>query len=89
MSLYSGGFSGRYPMRRRTSADCSKTSNPQTRTVPVVAGRKPVMTRSVVVLPAPFGPRKPSISPGDAEKETSWTAVRSPYRLLRFATSIM
>ena len=51
-------------MRRRTSADCSKTSKPQTRTVPEVAGRKPVMIRIVVVLPAPFGPRKPSISPG-------------------------
>src|SRR5262249_15294507 len=76
-------------MRRRTSADCSKTSKPHTRTVPEVAGRNPVMTRRVVVLPAPFGPRKPRISPGWAVKERSWTAARSPYRLLRFATSIM
>ena len=65
-------------MRRRTSADCSKTSKPHTRTVPDVAGRKPVMMRSVVVLPAPFGPRKPRISPGAAVNETSWTAARSP-----------
>ena len=76
-------------MRRRTSADCSKTSNPSTRTVPLVAGMKPVMIRMVVVLPAPFGPRNPRIWPGTAVNDTSCTATRSPYRLLRCATSIM
>ena len=45
-------------MRVRTSADCSKTSKPPTRTVPDVAGRKPVRMRMVVVLPAPFGPEE-------------------------------
>ena len=76
-------------MRRRTSPDCSKTSKPSTRTVPLVAGMKPVMMRIVVVLPAPLGPRKPRICPGSAVNETSRIADRSPYRLLRFATSIM
>ena len=33
------------------------------------------MMRIVVVLPAPFGPRKPRICPGAAVNETSWTAV--------------
>ena len=30
--------------------------------------------RSVVVLPAPFGPRKPTIEPRGTVKLTSWTA---------------
>src|SRR6185369_3151761 len=76
-------------MRFRTSADCSNTSNPATRTVPSVAGRKPVMTRMVVVFPAPFGPRKPRIWPGTAENDTSSTAARSPKRFVRCATSII
>ena len=59
MSLYSGGLSGRYPIRLRTSNESSNISYPATLTVPLVAGMKPVMTRIVVVLPAPFGPRKP------------------------------
>src|SRR5439155_18207764 len=76
-------------MRRRTSVDCSKTSKPSTRTVPEVAGMKPVMIRMVVVFPAPLGPRKPRICPSAAVNETSRIAARSPYRLLRFATSII
>ena len=43
--------------------DCSKTSNPPTVAVPDVAGMNPVSMRIVVVLPAPFGPRNPRISP--------------------------
>src|SRR5262245_15209448 len=35
----------------------------------------------VVVLPAPFGPRKPTISPFATSKERSWMMVRVPYRL--------
>ena len=37
----------------------------------------------VVDLPAPFGPRKPVTRPGSAVKETSSTAVKSPYFLVR------
>ena len=65
-------------MRRRTSLDWVKTSKPSTRTVPLVAGRKPVMMRMVVVLPAPFGPRKPRICPEGAVNEASRTAASSP-----------
>ena len=50
-------------MRLRTSYESSKMSKPATFTVPLVAGMKPVMIRIVVVLPAPFGPRNPRISP--------------------------
>ncbi len=36
----------------------------------------------VVVLPAPFGPRKPVTVPGSSSNETSSTTVRSPYFLV-------
>jgi len=65
-------------MRRRTSFDWSKTSNPSTRTVPDVAGMKPVMMRIVVVFPAPLGPRNPRICPLPAVNETPSMALRSP-----------
>ena len=42
----------------------------------------------VVVLPAPLGPKKPSISPRCAVKERSETAVCVPKRFVRLRTSI-
>ena len=45
--------------------------------------------RIVVVLPAPFGPRKPMISPLPTSKFRSWIAVWPAYRLVRFSTLIM
>ena len=45
--------------------------------------------RMVVVLPAPFGPRKPRISPFSTRKETPSTAVARPYLLVRLSTSII
>jgi hypothetical protein len=47
------------------------------------------MTRNVVVLPAPFGPRKPVTRPGRTVKLSPSTAVTGPERLLRPLTSIM
>src|SRR5260370_41889988 len=34
----------------------------------------------VVVLPAPFGPRNPTISPFPTVKDKSWMIVLAPYR---------
>ena len=48
-------------MRFLTSCGFSSTSKPATEALPDVGGRKQVRTRIVVVLPAPFGPRKPTI----------------------------
>src|SRR5476651_2731636 len=45
--------------------------------------------RIVVVLPAPFGPRKPTTSPRATVKERSSTAVCAAYRLVRCSTSII
>src|SRR5512136_2007238 len=45
--------------------------------------------RMVVVFPAPFGPRKPRISPFSTRNETPSTAVARPYLLVRLSTSII
>ena len=42
----------------------------------------------VVVLPAPFGPRNPKISPAPTEKPIPRTASTSPYVLVRSSTSM-
>ena len=60
-------------MRRRASIDCSNTSKPSIFTTPSVGGMKPVTIRMVVVFPAPFGPRKPTISPASTLKVIPWT----------------
>jgi hypothetical protein len=48
----------------------------------------PERQRSVVVLPAPFGPTNPMTSPARTEKERSLTAGKSPYNFVRPAASI-
>src|SRR3712207_3625658 len=57
--------------------------------VPDVAGISPVIIRIVVVLPAPFGPRKPVTVPDSSSKDTSSTTVRSPYFLVSPLTVII
>src|SRR5258708_38164050 len=42
----------------------------------------------MVVLPAPFGPRKPVIFPGFTLNDRSSTASVSPYRLVKPSSSI-
>ena len=42
--------------------------------------------RTVVVFPAPLGPRKPKTSPRPISKETSSNATRSPKRFVRWRT---
>ena len=42
--------------------------------------------RTVVVLPAPFGPRNPNTSPTPTSNETSSNATRSPNRFDRWST---
>ena len=73
-------------------------SRPMTDALPALGWRKPSSSRIVVDLPAPFGPRKPKISPSRTSIERSssartsgagcihggWTGgVRWPYRLDR------
>ncbi len=76
-------------MRRLTSSDWENTSKPAIRAVPPLAGMKQDRIFIVVDLPAPLGPRKPTICPFSTLKETSWIAVTGPYRFVRWSTWIM
>src|SRR2546423_4121265 len=51
--------------------------------LPLVGWTRPQSIRMVVVLPAPFAPRKPKIVPGAILKERSRTASVAPTDLLR------
>src|SRR6185503_2108598 len=62
---------------------------PSTVAVPASGRRKPVIIFIVVDFPAPFGPRKPRMSPRFTEKETPSTARFEPYVLTRPLTSII
>src|SRR5262249_33032180 len=76
-------------MRFLTSMGCCMTSKPATCAAPDVGGRKHVRMRMVVVFPAPFGPRKPTICPFCTSKETSSTAMLRAYRFDRLSTLII
>src|SRR6478736_4037669 len=67
-----------------TCIGCCTTSKPPTVTVPSVGGMYPVAIFIVVDFPAPFGPRKPTISPSPIENEMLSTAFWLPYILVRF-----
>src|SRR4051795_9353085 len=56
---------------------------------PDVGAVRPTMTRIVVDLPAPFGPRKPVTRPDWAVKETLSTAVKPAYLRVSDSTVIM
>ena len=45
---------------------------------PLVGSRIPASDRSVVVLPAPLGPMRPTISPAATWNDRSSTAVKVP-----------
>jgi hypothetical protein len=56
--------------------------------VPLVGFVSVVIIRTVVVLPAPLGPSRPSTVPGGTSKLTLSTAVLSPNLLTKSMASI-
>src|SRR5215813_13889768 len=58
-------------------------------TEPAVGLISPTSMRMVVVLPAPFGPRKPKTSEGLRSNETLSTIVRLPMTLVRLRAESM
>src|SRR3954465_4055291 len=69
---YRAGFSGGYPSRRREAKE--PAGKPATLARPLVGRTNPRRSLMVVVLPAPFGPRSPKISPRRTSIERSMTA---------------
>src|SRR5579859_4663901 len=76
-------------MRWRISSELAGSSrSPPTTADPEVGAISVPRIRTVVVLPAPLGPRKPNTSPCATLNDTSATAVRVPKSLVRWLTSI-
>src|SRR5881396_2707887 len=73
-------------MRRFTRDGSANTSTPATTADPSSASRRPSRISTVVVFPAPFGPRRPNTSPVSTWKLIPRTASISPYRLRRLFT---
>src|SRR5579875_3427128 len=59
------------------------------RTSPESGATRPAIIATVVVLPAPLGPSRPTVSPAATENDTPSTATFGPYRLARPTTSSM
>src|SRR6266849_5454212 len=83
------GRSGMKPSDALAASALVARSWPLMTTRPEVGLSNPAIIRIVVVLPAPFGPRKPWISPGATSRLTPSTAVKPPYFLTRFSTRII
>jgi hypothetical protein len=59
-------------------AGADATGLPLTSTRPAVGRASPTIIFSAVVLPAPFGPRKPVTAPARTANDRSSTACTSP-----------
>ena len=57
------------PIDARTRIGSLVTSTPSTRARPPSGGSSVVSTRTAVVLPAPFGPSRPSTRPAGRERD--------------------
>ena len=82
---WAGGFWNRIPQRR--AASCGGRSDVAASTShtwpssfpPVIAGASPAATRQRVLLPASFGPTRPTTSPGATDRSTASSAqARAP-----------
>src|SRR3954469_13671226 len=58
------------------------TSIPPTLADPLVGTTRVVSMPTVVVLPAPLGPRRPKISPRPTDRSSPFTAVMPPAKTL-------
>jgi len=65
------------------------TSRSKTERLPLVFGDMHWIILIIVVFPAPFGPRKPNISPCCTEKLIESTAVSEPYVLVSVSAQII
>src|SRR5713101_6925505 len=75
------------PRRHTSCAARPAMSPPSKRIEPALGGKVPAIRLKIVVLPEPFGPMRPRISPGLTAKDTPLTARNPPNRFARPATS--
>ncbi len=65
------------PISARSFAASLTTSRPMTRAVPAVGGSRVVRILTAVVLPAPFGPSRPSTVPVSTSRSIPHSASTS------------
>src|SRR5258708_1674997 len=70
------------PMRMRLCAACPRISSPSKRMLPSSFLSVPAMQLTSVLLPEPFGPMRPTRSPGRTAKSTLSSAVKPPNLLV-------
>ena len=75
------------PPRARLYTGSESTASPFMWMLPFAGLTKPVIASISVVLPAPFGPIRPTISPALTVTETSLTATTPPKRTVMFEAS--
>src|SRR5262245_30830465 len=75
-------------MRLRTCSASFRTFSPSTNASPEESGSSPVSIFITVVLPLPFGPRKPKTSPYSTSRSTFSTAVKLPNRRVKLRVTI-
>src|SRR5258708_34338114 len=83
------GRSGMKPREALAASGARARSWPLMVIRPLVGLSSPAMMRMVVVLPAPFGPRKPGISPGSTERLPPPTAGKGPDGLARAPPAVI
>src|SRR5260221_8614324 len=74
-------------MRRLAGSVAAARGGPAIRTSPRSGVSSPAAIETVVVLPAPFGPSRPTIWPARTENDTSVTATSDPNDFRRFLIS--
>ena len=84
----SSDSSGTRPILAFTSRACSGMDRPSSSMLPEVGGARPISMRMVVVLPAPFGPKKPKKLPRGTSRSSPSTAAFVPYTLRRLPIEI-
>src|SRR5262245_26579262 len=76
-------------MSLRTASPLRVTLQPASFAVPDVGTRSDARILMSVVLPAPFGPMRPNMSPASIDSDTSSSAHVEPYILQSRSTLIM
>src|SRR5215471_11523114 len=77
------------PLRQMRCAESPAISLPLKRIEPAVGRKVPAIRLNVVLLPEPFGPIRPRISPSRTANDTWLTARKPPKRLVSPSTASM
>ena len=74
------------PSLHRVAASSLVTARPAKRTSPAPGARSPEMRPNRLVLPAPFGPTIPTMSPGPTASDRSSAMTTWPNRFVTWSS---